>query len=84
MMAKHIYVEVDNLYPLLEWLQTRPEGKLNVMIGGTTDSIPTVLKYLGSDLSLAKWIYDKTLQGEFNIQSMPDGAELPIGIVLED
>ena len=83
-MAKRIYVEVNNLSPLLDWLKTKPEGEVNVIIGGTTDSVPAVLQYLGSDISLAKWIYDKTMQGEFNIQSMPEGAELPVGIVLED
>lgn len=83
-MVKSIYVEIDDLQPLLQWLITKPEGQLNVTVGGTSDCGPAVLHYLGSNLALAKWIYDKVLAGEFNIKSVPEGTDLPVGLVVED
>jgi hypothetical protein len=83
-MKLRFYVEADDLLPLLQWLQSKPEGKLSVLIGGTEDSGPLILNYLGSDYALAKWIYDKTLHEEFEITSIPESLNLPIGIIAEE
>jgi hypothetical protein len=83
-MVTRFYVEADNLLPLLQWLQTKPEGKLSVLVGGTDDSVAIILDNLGSDYGLAKWIYDKTLLQEFAIESLPERLELPVGIIPEE
>jgi hypothetical protein len=83
-MVKSIYVESDNLKPLIDWLRTKPEGNLSVLIGGSKDAVPVFMRDIGSDYGLARWIFDKVSVGEFDIKSVAARDDLPIGVVVEN
>ena len=84
-MATHrMYVEIDDLSPLIEWLQTRPKGRVNVLIGkcATGDPIQEVLKQLQTDRRLANWMLSRMQSGKMDIRAYPDPVDLEIGVVV--
>jgi hypothetical protein len=83
-MSKHIYAEINNLQPVIDWLKTKPEGKCSVVIGGCSDAGPYFVDSFGSDLALARWLFDKVSVGDFDFRSSKAGLELPVGLVIAD
>lgn len=56
--------------PLLDWLKTKPDGEIKIIIGGMNDSVATVpfgLKGLSTDL--AQWVVAKIQVGEMDIRA---------------
>lgn len=83
-MAKRIYVEADNLTPLVDWLKTKPEGRLMVLIGKSEgDAASLVLDVMGGGRDTIEWIVAKIQAGELNLRAIPDTLSLPIGKIFE-
>ena len=84
-MTKRIYVESDNLQPLVDWLKTKPEGECKVLIGGTADGLSLLTAQLTSHgRDLVVWLVAKMERGELEVRSMAGKADgLPIGVVVD-
>lgn len=82
-MSKRIYVEIDDLKPLVEWLKTRPDGECRVLIGGSSDALPKLMSSMQLSTTLAKWLIGKMQAGEMQLKAIADKTDLPVGIVVE-
>ena len=94
MPTKRIYFDAQNLSDLLDWLRSRPSGRLLILIGDcpptldVTDKLFNIITHDGETdeaLSFALWMLIKKAQGELEISTRPLPIEnIPEGIVLYD
>lgn len=87
-MIKRIYVEEDNLKPLIDWLKTKPSGECRILVGGKSDTkeilqkVMTPLMKLGR--SFGQWLSMKILSQELSIRAIAEKPDdLTPGIVVE-
>ena len=81
---KRIYVESDDLAPLIDWLKTKPEGMCKVLIGGDANAVAKVMKATTAEgRDFAACVVVKIQAGELELKSMKEKAPIPIGEVFE-
>jgi hypothetical protein len=84
MTARYYYENLDDLITLLD---SRPAGKLAILIGtdGNTASVPGMLlvKVASHSRALAVWVKDKLQAGELEIKASGK-TDLPQGMKFED
>ena len=84
MTAKYYYENLDDLITMLD---TRPAGKLEILIGtdGNTADVPRnlLIAVAGKSRSLAVWVKEKIQAGEFIIKAAGK-TDLPQGVNLSE
>lgn len=83
-MTHRIYVEIDNLKPLIDWLKTKPEGECKVLIGGTKDVAPVMKAIQKEGRTFGAWVLKKIQAGELKVSGTMERLDLPIGEVVSD
>jgi hypothetical protein len=86
-MIKRIYVEADNLNPLIDWLKTKPEGQLKVLVGGIEDAnaAPLLMSvFQKQGRAFGQWALAKMMAKELTVHSTKDKpTDLEVGLVVE-
>jgi hypothetical protein len=85
-MIKRIYVESDNLKPLIEWLKTKPEGSLRILVGNASEDVLPKIMYgiTREGRDLAEWVVRKIRTKQLEITGTPDKLDvLPLNEVVE-
>jgi hypothetical protein len=80
-MVKSIYVESNNLSPLVDWFNTRPEGDCQVWVGAIKSHSNIYMDIIGNDYKLSHWLINKIAVGELHFKLTVLRARLPVGIV---
>lgn len=81
---KRMYVTIEDLSPLIDWLKTEPDGTCQVLIGGTNDVSGIMAATTAEGRDFARWVLAKMEVGELDIKATMEHVEgLPIGVVLE-
>ena len=74
MTQKRIYVEIDNLSPLTEFLKSQPDGKCSVLVGGAkqTEAVAALMNSIVAegDRKLVRWVAQKVQAGELTVRAM--------------
>lgn len=85
-MIKRIYVESDNLSPLIDWLKTKPEGSLRILVGNASEDVLPKIMYgvTREGRDLAEWVARKIRTKQLEIMGTPDKLDaLPLNEVVE-
>lgn len=80
---EYIYFEIDNLTLFINWLQQRPEGQYNVIIGrdNVLTKMESVLKRVGrEEPELVEWLKQKRSKGEI-ILGLSKKMKVPQGVI---
>jgi hypothetical protein len=85
--VKRMYVEADDLTPLITWLKTKPEGDLRILVGNAgKDTVQNVMAGITKEgRDLAAWVAKKIRTKQLEIASTPEKLDaLPKNEVVED
>jgi hypothetical protein len=82
-MAKSIYVQSNDLSPVIELFNMRPTGVCLVWVGAVKPDSQIYMDIIGTDYELAKWILDKLAIGELHFKLTIHRIRLTKGIVVE-
>lgn len=84
---KRIYVESDDLAPLITWLKTKPDGDLRILVGNADkDTVNKVMRAITKEgRDFAVWVAKKMRVKQMEIASTAEKLDaLPKNEVVED
>lgn len=84
---KRMYVDIADLSKAIDWLKSKPEGELGLLIYAedVKEVTPKLMKAITkSGRSQAEWIVKKIQTKQLDVKATHEKADLPIGEVLED
>jgi hypothetical protein len=83
-IIKRIFVESDNLQPLIDWLRTKPEGHLIILIAGVFYENQVAKLFAEQGVDFVLWALQKTERGEIELLlNAQKPNNLPVGVVEE-
>lgn len=71
-----VYVPDGQMGKLIDFLATRPDGVIRILLADTDTPVRTLLSVLTNDRELATWVKDKIMEGTLVLAVTKNASEL--------